>query len=122
MYIANATITVKTESSTPSGFDPVTGAPIFLITIATVIASLEEVANPDVPRSPGIEETAIYLEGRALNPAQLPASFVPNRKYSVLLNRAGGTVEGELYLLPSARSRLGLESVFNDPIEGWLVI
>ena len=122
MFIANATLTAFIQSATPSSFDPVTGNPIFTTTQKTLVASLEEVSNPNVPLAPGVEETAIYLEGRAINPPQIPTEFMPNTKYKILINFHDVATEGEFYLLPTVKSRLGLESAFNSAIEGWLVV
>ena len=122
MFLANATLTALIQSPTPSSFDPVTGNPIFTTTQKLLVASLEEVSNPSVPLSPGIEETAIYLEGRAINPSKIPPEFIHNRKYKILINFHDVAIEGEFYLLPTVKSRLGLESAFNSAIEGWLVV
>lgn len=119
MYIPNATITAKISGTTPTGFNPVTGAPIFQETDITAICSLEE-GNPPSPESmPGIEETAVYLTGRAVEPTILPDAFIPNQRYDCTVELAAGTVVGKFYLLPLLRGRLGLESVFGEAIAGW---
>lgn len=122
MFLANATLTAFVQTDTPSGFDPVTGNPIFTFTEKILVASLEESSNPNIPLAPGIEETAIYLEGRAINPSFIPSEFVPNQKYKILIDFHDVVTEGEFYLLPTIKSRLGLESAFNSAIEGWLVV
>lgn len=122
MFLANATLTAFVQSAIPSGFDSVTGNPIFTSTEKILVASLEEASNANIPLAPGIEETAIYLEGRAINPSFIPIEFVPNHKYKILIDFHDVVTEGEFYLLPTIKSRLGLESAFNSPICGWLVV
>jgi hypothetical protein len=123
MFLINATLTSTVQSATPTGFNPVTGEPMFgTISTVSLSCSLEEDSNPTVPRSPGIEETAIYLIGRAIDPAIIPPEFIPNQKYACTITLSNSDpINGSFYLLPSVKSRLGLESVFNTAIAGWFV-
>lgn len=123
MYLPNATLTAVIQSNTPTGFNSITGEPIFA-TVSTkqLTCSLEEDSNPAVLRSPGIEETAIYLIGRAIDPPIIPLEFIPNQRYACTITLSGNyPLSGNFYLLPSISSRLGLETIFGSAIAGWFV-
>lgn len=123
MFQQNALLTYTTDSDQPTGFDPVTGAPIFGKTKTEVKASLEEVSRPKQDTLPGVDETSIYLEGRASKPRYLPSEFKTRRFIDLTLDKGEqGHMKGKFYLLPKNRSRLGLESYFGDAIAGFLQV
>jgi len=121
MFEINASLIAKIQSPTPTGYNPVTGAPIFDENIISVDLSVEEGKPAEAGLSPGIEESAIYLTGRVGNSGFLPAAFIPNRKYDCVINLSGQTLSGKFYLLPLLKGRLGLENIFGQPIAGWFI-
>ncbi len=122
MYVANAMLTAKILSSVPTSHDTVTGDPIFSETTITCACSLEENNNPNLIPLPGVDRTTIYLSGRCVSPKLLPSAFRSGEAIAISYDAPQGRLEGKFYLLPTIKSRLGLETVFGDAIAGWLVV
>lgn len=122
MYKINATIKTKKLGSTPTGYDEVTGEAIFTEAMIAVKCSLEqEDSKADISSLPGVDSTSLYLTGRCVSPKSLPKEFTPGEFLEIEYDAPQGKQVGRFYLLPTIRSRLGLETVFGDAIEGWLV-
>lgn len=123
LYRTNATLTTKsTTGNTPTGFDPVTGEPIFGTQTVTLSASLEEASEPQEIAYPGIDASATYLEGRCIDPKSLPSAFKPHILCDIEYRSQGDFIRGKFYILPTVNSRLGLESYFGGAIAGFLIL
>lgn len=122
IYIVNATLIYTVKASTPSGFDPITGAPIFADDLTgSVELSLEEANNANVEPVPGVDRNALFLDGRAVAPPVLVPEITRNTFYPLTITLLGKTVAGKIYLLPRITSRLNLDNTFGEPVQGWFV-
>lgn len=122
-YKPNATLTTKSLQGTqPTGFDPVTGEPIFGTSSVSVSASLEEAAKPIEVAFPGIDGSYTYLEGRCVSPKTLPTEFKPHTVVDIEYTSQGGVIAGKFYICTTLSSRLGLESYFGNAIAGFLIL
>lgn len=86
-----------------------------------VSSSVEESNRPAPEGLPGVDRSAVYLTGRTVNPFALQdwqrvQDIVPMR----FKRGQNSELAGLFYMLPTTQSRLGLDSVFGDPIQGWL--
>lgn len=115
-------IALSSTGSTPTGFDPVTGEPIFSQSEIVVFCSLEETSKPQEIVYPGIDSSATYLEGRCINPKSLPVAFKAHTTVDIEYETQTGTLKGKFYLLPTVNSRLGLEQYFGGAVAGFLVL
>ena len=124
MFRANATITFKiAQTGGTVTRNPVTGAPIQVMQSITVEASLEEIRKPNEATLPGVDESALYLEGRLTSPKFLTDAMRVGKVVEMTLSRGRDTeLKGKFYLLPTSSSRLGLEGVFGDPIKGFFEV
>ena len=121
-FLSNATLTYTVTTSTPSGFNSITGEPEFTTdtTTESLIISLEQKdTKSQIPPLPGIDKHSVYCEGRLVSPATFP-SWYKDGLYVDITWDTGKT--GKFYILPTISSRFGLESCFGQPIKGWLVL
>lgn len=118
---ANATITYAIASTEPTGFSEVTGQPIFGTVTGTVTASLEEESDPSVYNLAGVENIVCKLSGKLINPSKMPTGLIAHAYYDIAIDLYGEIKIGRFYLLPVAVSRLGVDSILGQRIEGVLV-
>jgi hypothetical protein len=112
----NAYLTFEVASTRST--DPATGNRLKLEPQQVEIqAMLSEEKEPEVGRSPGVDGQAIYLEGRAVNPTELPATIRPNTWAEAIWSGN----RGRFYLLLTGRSVWGVEAATGDKIRGWFV-
>lgn len=98
--------------------DPLTGnRPKLEPQQVEIQAMLTEKKDPKVERSPGVDGQAIYLEGYAVNPTELPANIRPN----TWAEATWSGYRGQFYLLLTGRSPFGVEAATGDKIRGWFV-
>jgi hypothetical protein len=117
--LANATITIPVNPSTPTSFDPYTGEPAFTgTTYKTVRATLEETTPPKDLSLPGVDNPLAYLEGRILD--NLPDELKPNLYYNITISLQTGVKSARFYVVSTPVSRLGLDVLFGKAIAGWL--
>jgi hypothetical protein len=98
----------------------VTDAPVFGKTFETLEASLEESEAPTEVSYPGATGNYVYLEGRAIEPKELPDSYKPFTTVAIRYTPGKRTIEGKFYILPSPASGLGITR-FGAAIAGYLV-
>lgn len=116
---ANATLTFTVASGTPTGTNPVTGAPTFTTTEVEVTASLRE-AKQQKQVIEGVDEGAIYLTGRAVDPTTLPAGANVSQFVPCNLTR-DRVLTGKFYLEPTVPSRFDVEAHLGQKLSGWFI-
>ncbi len=123
MYRANATLTFKIAIAGAVTRDPVTGTPIQATETVVVQASMEAVSNPNKTVLAGVDESALYLEGRSLSPKYLTSEMRVHKVCDMTLQR-GENVElrGKFYLLPFSSSRLALQRFYGDFLNGFFQV
>lgn len=121
MFQHNATLTFKiAKTGGAVQRDPVTGNPIHVMETIVVKASLEAVDNANQTTLPGVDESAMFLRGRMIEPKYLTEAMKVSKVVDMVLDRGRNTkLKGKFYLMPFTRSRLGLESVFGDSVQGF---
>jgi hypothetical protein len=85
-----------------------------------VIAQMDQTdleKSPVVERRPGIDSTAVYLEGTLISPLPLPSSITPNTPCSAVWNGINGEFFLEFQARDSILADLGID--FLDEIKGW---
>lgn len=126
MFKTNATLTFKiAKTASTVTRDPVTGAPIQQMETMIVEASMEAVKDPNPSQGvlPGVDESALYLEGRLTKPKFLRDAMKVHKVVDMVLDRGRDTkLKGKFYLLPFSSSRLGLESFFGDFLSGYFQV
>lgn len=115
----NAVLNFSVASGAPPTADPITGNKTYPREVATVEAILTEGKQQGgaekMSRLPGIDQQAIYLEGYAVIPDQLPATIKANTWAECTF--AG--VTGRFYLVFTPRSPYGVEASTGDRVRGW---
>lgn len=121
MFQPNATLTFKiAKTGGTVKRDPVTGNPIQQMETVVVTASLEAVDNANQTTLPGVDESAMFLRGRMVNPKYLTESMKVHKVVDMVLDRGMNTkLKGKFHLMPFTRSRLGLEQIFGDSLQGF---
>lgn len=121
MFQPNATLTFRiAKSGGTVTRDPVTGAPIQQMEIVVVKASMEAVKDPNQTVALGVDSSALYLEGRLVEPKYFTEAMRFHKTVDMTLRRGENTeLKGRFYLLPFSGSRLKLEKFFNDFICGY---
>lgn len=121
MFQPNAMITFKiAKVGGTVTRDKVTGNPVQQTETVTVIASLEAVENANQTTLPGVDETAMFLRGRMVKPRFLTEAMKANKVVDLVLDRGQNTkLKGKFHLMPFTRSRLGLEQMFGDSLQGF---
>lgn len=119
----NATL-LFTLPSTNSTVDPVTGNRIFEDgEVVTVEAKLKSVSNAKVERMPGIDPSAVYLEGHVTKVTSptltesiiLPDAIKPNDVAVATWNEK----QGNFVILFTGRSPYHVEQIIGDRLKGW---
>ena len=121
MFFANATIFYSVKSTQVTGYDSITGEPIFdtLESQESIKVSIEkDTTRANIGAQPGKDRTEHFYTGRLIEPSVLPSWY-----------KAGATLDiswddgktGKFYVYPTVSSRFNLESVFGQPISGVLL-
>jgi hypothetical protein len=110
--LTNGATNLKTTGSRPE--EP------FLL--QEIPVSVEETGKQIPKDMPGVDNTAIHIEGRISNPLRYLTEEIRVQAKIPMVYRRGRTSElrGTFYVLPTLASRLGLESFFGDAISGYL--
>lgn len=126
MFKSNAILTFKiAKAASIVTRDPVTGAPIQQMETMIVEASMEAVKDPNPSQGvlPGVDESALYLEGRLVKPKFLTDAMKVHKVVDMVLERGRNTkIKGKFYLLPFSSSRLGLEGFWGDFLSGYFQV
>jgi len=86
--------------------------------IVEASAMLSQVRPPqDMPR-PGVDSTAVYLEGFAVEPMALPSAVTPDSLCAALWDGK----KGRFFLELTGRSPFGYETSTGDEIKGWFQV
>ena len=109
-------------SSSPTSFDPITGEPIFNTTEQVVEASLEQGGNMAEEILQGTDEAKTYVVGRCINPKNLTDQQRKKQKVNCEMLINNDWYPAKLEIKPKPASRLGLESFFNELVEGYVSI
>ena len=118
MFLENATISYTTTASDLVATDPITGEPVFSPTENTESFRLSietKIDRANVSALPGIDSTGLFCQGRA---KAVPSWYTPGSKLKIAWDNGK---QGDFYVLPTLGSRLGLESVFGQPVSGVLL-
>ena len=124
MYQINGRlIFTDSSSNVPTGYDEVTGEPIFSVAESSVEVSIEDAKGWVESLLAGTDEKTSYLMGRCVNPKQLTQSQRRQRRAKIVLNVgdvgvAKDKIVGFVELTPAIQSRLGLDNYFGERIEG----
>ena len=118
----NATILISIPSTTATGTgtDPITGLPIYDVAkTIKVPVWLEEKKTPTIYNLPGVDNPIEYMEGRVQGtpPAGLKADYF----YPITIKLQNESVSKRFYVTETATGGLGLESLFDVAIKGFLV-
>lgn len=115
---ANATLTFKAATGTGTT-DPITGNRIVtqaeIVLTAVLNKTSDRAADRPTP-APGLDQSAVYLEGRAIDPLELPRNVGP---------WAVGTwagYRGRFYLLTPAPDSWGASAIVGTKLKGWFQI
>jgi len=123
LYKVNAKLKFQTSnSSTPTGTDPITGEPIFDSSEVIVEASLEQSGNMNEEVLQGTDETKTYLVGRCINPKTLTDEQRKIQKVPIEIEIGDTFYTGQFEFKPNPSSRLGLEKWFGEQVEGYFSI
>jgi hypothetical protein len=115
----NAVITIATANPEPTGWDEVTGQPIFSPgNTIQLKAFLENKKEPQEKHLPGVDNPIAYLEGRI-------ETTIPELKirqfYPITINLQNQIYNARFYLLGTTLGGFGLESYFGTAIAGYLL-
>lgn len=117
----NAVLTFQTGSGTTT-IDPETGNPIESQETLEVSAKLDQVKDPRVERPSGVNISAIYMEGFAINPAILPSNVTPTATAQATIN----SLSGRFFLVPVMQKAAVVAQEFLDltgtRIAGWFEV
>jgi hypothetical protein len=119
--LPNARISYAIASSEPTGWDEVTGLPIFGNSTGTITASLEVETDPSIYNLQGVENIICKLAGKIIKPSKMPSKLIAHAFYDLEIDLYGETKTGRFYLLPTPTSRLGVDKVLGQRIEGVMV-
>lgn len=110
--LANGTTNLKTTGSRPEEAFLLQEIPI----------SVEETGKQIPKDMPGVDTTAIHIEGRISSPLRYLTEEIRVQAKIPMVYRRGikSELRGTFYVLPTLASRLGLESFFGDAISGYL--
>jgi hypothetical protein len=115
----NAVITVDATASDPTGWDEVTGQPIFAAdSTVNLRAFLENKKDPQEKHLPGIDNPIAYLEGRI---ESAPATLKIRQFYPITIKLQNQCYDARFYLLGTTMGGFGLEQYFGVAIAGYLV-
>jgi hypothetical protein len=119
----NATL-LFTLPSTNSTVDPITGNRVFEDgEVVTVEAKLKSVSNAKVERMPGIDPSAVYLEGhvtKVTSPTLTESIILPDGiKPSDVAAATWNEKQGNFVILFTGRSPYHVEKIIGDRLKGW---
>lgn len=119
MFSQTATLVITESGSSPTGFDPSTGAPLFGSSETLIAVSIEDTKPPTTETLPGLENVLAYIEGRCLE--SLPEGVTVPARAQIELELSGQVKRLQFYSVPQTISRLGLDKIFGQPIAGYLI-
>lgn len=120
-FKSNATLTINSRSTTPTGRDPVTGRPILGVTSSSPLPCFLEQKKPSTDyKLPGVDNPICYLEG--ITEGEPITPLVPNQFYPITITLQSGVKTARFYLLPTPTGGLVPDSFFGGFfLSGWLV-
>lgn len=114
---ANATLRFPVASGTLD-VNPVNGNVKPGQSFVSVTAMLGQKSRPTQQEIPGVDTTAVYLEGYAVEPMLLPSVVVPNS----LCQATWDGKAGKFYLLLQGRSPYGVAPITGDKLKGYFQV